>query len=126
MGIMVFPWAEMGSPKMVFTPAWPTMLSLSDCKRATLPIRELPQRNYPPNGLSSQLKREEAKFSWTICPIPVLPFDYMVKAGQPAPPEDCCLEARRGAERQRRYRESTASVFHFKHVAAVLFPLINC
>jgi hypothetical protein len=26
-------------------------------------------------------------FSWTICRIPARPFDYMVKAGQPARPK---------------------------------------
>jgi hypothetical protein len=31
---------------------------------------------------------EGAKISWTICRIPVRPFDYIVKAGQPARPQD--------------------------------------
>jgi hypothetical protein len=31
--------------------------------------------------------REEAKFSSTICPIPVPPFDYIVKAGQTGRPK---------------------------------------
>jgi hypothetical protein len=30
------------------------------------------------------LKRGRSKISWTICRIPVRPFDYIVKAGQPA------------------------------------------
>ena len=32
------------------------------------------------------LKRGRSKISWTICRIPVRPFDYIVKAGQPARP----------------------------------------
>jgi len=53
---------------------------------AELPVPELPgtaSRNCLSHR-SPQLKREEAKVSWTICPIPVRPFDYIVKAGQPA------------------------------------------
>jgi hypothetical protein len=30
---------------------------------------------------------QRSKISWTICPIPIRPFDYIVKAGQPARPE---------------------------------------
>jgi hypothetical protein len=30
------------------------------------------------------LDGERGKISWTTCRIPVRPFDYMVKAGQPA------------------------------------------
>jgi hypothetical protein len=33
------------------------------------------------------LKRGRSKIYWTICPIPVRPFDYIVKAGQAARPQ---------------------------------------
>ena len=33
------------------------------------------------------LKRGRSKISWTICRIPVRPFDYVVKGGQPPGPK---------------------------------------
>src|SRR5208282_1229864 len=36
------------------------------------------------NGAPGTLKHPRIKISWTICRIPVRPFDYIVKAGQPA------------------------------------------
>ena len=30
---------------------------------------------------------QRSKTSWTICPIPIRPFDYIVKAGQAARPK---------------------------------------
>jgi hypothetical protein len=41
----------------------------------------------PQVALEPDFKAWKEKISWTICRIPVWPFDYMVKAGQPARPK---------------------------------------
>jgi predicted nucleic acid-binding protein len=38
-------------------------------------------------GVPFNAKARRSKISWTICPIPIRPFDYIVKAGQPARPK---------------------------------------
>ncbi|MGH9966364.1 MAG: hypothetical protein ACREBG_00810, partial [Pyrinomonadaceae bacterium] len=39
--------------------------------------------------VSRFFRAESAKISWTICRISGPAFDYMVKAGQNEPPENC-------------------------------------
>jgi len=41
----------------------------------------------PLNLLVATAKRRKRQFFWMICRIPVRPFDYVVKAGQPAHPK---------------------------------------
>src|ERR1700733_3619904 len=48
---------------MAFAPTWPTILSLSDCRRATLPMGEISWRNYPTS-------RQWDRRSWTPDGIP--------------------------------------------------------
>jgi hypothetical protein len=59
-----------------------TPKSLTDVR---LPCREadpVAQTNRPANHLApSQETRGRSKLSWTICRIPMRPFDYIVKAG---------------------------------------------
>jgi len=71
-------------------------LEAKRCRRIGSEVVEstLAAKNAARMGHASVRKREKSrkashspKISWTICRIPVPPFDYTVKAGQPVRPE---------------------------------------